>query len=210
MERTPVFNHSQVILSGTLSPGVCAFPWSLICNSIPVTTVMRASIISWNHIWSVQQDVNLISSPPYFTNLPRTSCISFGGGKAYIRPTGHSTFSTSPPEALISEMSVLRYWGALNVLFLTNRYTIVFPIFWKVFVRQEFLNPIPRVLSLCTGCLFSDLLLHGCTPDRLSLHLCGNWAWFSLQDHSVLYNGCYPPSIDVTSGNSCFQWYHCW
>ena len=76
-------------------------------------------------IWPTR--VAIICSPIHFTSLPRTNYIRFGGGRAYLKPTGHSTLSASPPQAFISEMSMLKYWGTLNVLLLRSRFTTGIP-----------------------------------------------------------------------------------
>ena len=98
----------------------------------------------------------------------------------------------------MSERSALKYWGALNVLLLANRATarVQSPLksLWQAGVPRHH----SQASSLWTGYLLSDLLLPRGTLDRLSLNLGGNWARFSLQGHSVPYNGCHPPSIYVT------------
>ena len=77
--------------------------------------------ISGNQFWSGQKGVTMISSPPCFTSLPRTGCIMFGDGKAYLRLSYHYTFKASPPEVYMSKRSTLKYWDTLNVLMFANK-----------------------------------------------------------------------------------------
>ena len=64
-------------------------------------------------------------------------------GKACLRPTCYSIFSTSPSQAFVSEKSVLKYWSTFSVLLLTDRSTATVPHLWTASRRQESLSSIP-------------------------------------------------------------------
>ena len=105
----------------------------------------------------------------------------------------------------MSEKSMLNYWGTLNVLLLINRCTI--GVLHLLDRCQQ--AGVPRLHSWALfpwarHLLSGSLLLIGIL-GRLLHHLCGNWAWSSLQDYSALCNECHPPSIGRTLPLCCLS-----
>ena len=70
-------------------------------------------MISGNQLLSGQKGVIMVRSPPYFTRLLRAIWMMFGGGKAYLRPSGHLSSEALSLDVPLPERSRLKYWGSL-------------------------------------------------------------------------------------------------
>ena len=200
-----MLKHLLVILSCTLSPGVCDFPCHLFCYSIPGTEcdnsfqaislislmtlgisslvalfhrshsegwnlldgLAASLIISGNQLQSAQQGMTMISSPAYFTSIPRTCWIRFRGGKAYLWPTFHFTFSNLLLKLFVSERLMLKYQEQLEDTHPASG-------------RQKSLGSIPQLPSHWTGCL----ALRFATAQRYFGHIVTP-SWWQLRKMSL-------------------------
>ena len=83
---------------------------------------------------------------PYFTSLPRTSCILFRDRKVYLRPFGNSTFRKSPlmPSHLTSlSWSIWILWMPTH---LQINPLLEFPTVWIACGRKRLLDSTPGLL----------------------------------------------------------------